>query len=116
MTSSLARLATATATTKRNPAAVANKVGEPVDYLTVPFPIVPPVPDPADTDPRYRLNSMRQGWVSYVETSPARDIRKGDVLVALVDSIETQYRVTETHPWPILITWTELKLEKVLQT
>lgn len=113
--SSLSALATATATTKRNPAAVGNKVGVPVDNITVPFPIIPPVPDPADNDPRLRLQSVRQGWVAYTEND-GKDIRKGDVLLALVDNIETQYKVTDTHPYPILIAWIELKLEKVVQT
>lgn len=109
MTSSLARLATATATTKRNPVAVGGKVTDPVAHLTTPFAIIPPVPDPANNDPRLRLQSMRQSWVCY--TADAPDIRKGDLLT----TGGVEYRVVEAHPWPILVEWTEIKLEKVLQ-
>lgn len=106
--SSFANLATSTATTKRNPAAVGGKVGAAVGQITTPFAIIPPVPDPADNNPQLRLNSMRQGWVCYYEGT--QDIRKGDILT----TGGTDYRVDEVHPWPILIEWTEVKLEKVL--
>lgn len=109
MTSSLSHLATATATTKRNPAAVGNKVGDPVAHLSA-FDIIPPVPNPADNDPVLRLQSVRQTWLSYTEGAP--DIRKGDELT----TGGVAYRVKDFHPWPILIEWSEIVLEKVLQS
>lgn len=106
MTASFARMATATASTKRNPAAVGGKRGAPVAHLAS-LDILPLMPVSAQIADYYRLNSPRESYVTY--TAGAVDVLEGDVMtVAAVD-----YRVEAASPWPGDNAYTEIILLRV---
>lgn len=119
-TSSLSSLARATATTKRSPAPVSGKITEPVAQITVPFPIIPPVPYQGDIAEKLKVKSIRQQWVTYTENDPQRNIRKGDVLTATVQTsagpVSTDYLVTDAHPYQILIQWSEIIMDLIVRS
>lgn len=79
---SFARLATATASTKRNPAPVAGKIGAAVTHLTG-LKVVPPLPVSAETAGRFGLNSPRESKVTYIDAlgDVLPDVREGDQLI-----------------------------------
>lgn len=109
MTASFARLATATASTKRNPAAAGGKVGVPVAKLAS-INIVPPMPVSSEIAAYYRLQSPREAFVSYTEGTP--DLLEGDILTTgAVD-----YRVVAAGLWPANQSYTEIVIQQVKGT
>lgn len=90
---SFARMASTTATTKRNPAKSSSKIGVPVSNLTA-FAILPPMPVSQQISEYYRLESPRESYVTY--TQAATDVLEGDVLT----TGGLSYRVIAAAPWP----------------
>jgi hypothetical protein len=104
---SFARMATVTASTKRNPAQVAGKTGAASAYLAG-LKILPLMPVSKEIEERYQLKSPRLSYVTYIQGAP--DIVNGDVLrVATVD-----YKVIGAPPWPTDNSFLELVVEKVI--
>lgn len=75
---SFAAMATVTASTKRNPAAVDGKIGEPETYLTA-LNIVPLMPISPEVAETLALSSPREAKSTFVESTI--DIVEGDRLV-----------------------------------
>jgi hypothetical protein len=92
MTTAFAKLATVTASTKRNPASVAGKVGQAVTYL-VGLQILPIMPTDEETRLMYKIQSPRVTYVTYVEQSI--DIKNGDILVVGAAS----YKIVGVGKW-----------------
>ncbi len=107
---SFARLATATASTKRNPAAVGGKVGSPVANLTG-LKIVPPLPVSSEVAGRFQINSPRESKVTYIDAiaDVLPDVREGDQLI--VGS--TTYLVQAASEWPGTVSVLEVILSEV---
>jgi hypothetical protein len=99
-------MASATATTSRNPAAVSGKVGTPEGYLSS-LAILPLMPVTPDIVEKYRLNSPRETFVTYVQDQP--DILEGDLLT--VSSVD--YRVRAVGEWPTDRDYLEIIVERV---
>lgn len=93
MSAAFARIATATATTKRNPAPVAGKVGAAVAYLAG-LAVTPVMPVSKQIIEMYRLNSPRETYVTYADGSP--DVVEGDEMT--IDGVT--YFVRGAQPWP----------------
>lgn len=107
MTASFIRMASVTASTKRNPAPSSGKVGTTVTNLTG-LKILPLMPVSKEIVERYQLKSPRLNFVTYIEGSP--DIASGDALV--VGSEE--YKIVGCPPWPSDRAFLELVVEKVV--
>jgi len=105
-----ARLATAMANTKRNPAPVAGKIGAAVTHLTD-LHIVPPLPVSAEVAGRFGINSPRENKVTYLDTIEGvlPDVREGDQMV--IGS--TTYLVQAAGEWPGSISVLEVILSEV---
>lgn len=102
---SFTRMATVTASTKRN--AAGTKITGPVAKLTA-LSILPLMPLDNEIIERYRLESPRAPFVTYTQGAP--DIIKGDVLtVSAVD-----YQVLGAGPWPTDRSYIEIVVDKVL--
>lgn len=107
---SFARLATSTASTKRNPTPVGGKVGSPVTYLTG-LKIVPPLPVSSEVAGRFQINSPRESKVTYIDAIAGvlPDVREGDQLI--IGS--TTYHVQAAGEWPGSASVLELILSEV---
>lgn len=104
MTASIDKLATATGTIKRNPAAVAGVVGPAVatgDTISV-LPVMPVDPDLTE---KYKLKSPRQSYVTYCSGAP--DLEVGDILTVG----GTDYTVRGVGPWSGSVNHYEIVLE-----
>jgi hypothetical protein len=100
-------MASATASTKRNPAASSGKVGAAVTKL-VGLKVTPVMPVGNEIVERYQLKSPRLTYVTYTQGSP--DIAQGDLLVIATD----EYKVIGAGPWPTDRAYYELVVEKVV--
>jgi hypothetical protein len=104
---SFTKMATVTASTKRNPAPVSGKTGAAAAKLTG-LKILPLMPVSKEIEERYQLKSPRLSYVTYTQGAP--DIINGDVLtVSAVD-----YKVIGAPPWPTDNSFLELVIEKVI--
>ncbi|HMN11833.1 MAG TPA: hypothetical protein PKD55_05855 [Bellilinea sp.] len=103
-----ARMASVTASTKRNPAAVAGKVGAPVSHLAS-LSILPVMPVTSQIVEMYRLQSPRESYVTYAEEA---DVLEGDTLTAA----GIEYRVRAVSPWPGAAGYLEIVIERVKGT
>jgi hypothetical protein len=106
---SFSYMANVTAYTKRNPAAVAGKVGAPVVNLAS-LRILPLMPTTPEILLRYRLESPREPYVTYTEGS--LDVAEGDTLVIGAD----EYRVKGVGNWPTDRSYLEIVVDKVKGT
>jgi hypothetical protein len=106
MSASFDRLASVTASTKRNPAAASGKVAVPATNLTDQK-ITPLMPVSKEIEERYMIKSPRKAFVTYISGAP--DIVESDVLV--VSSVE--HKVIAAQPWPTDNDYLELIVEKV---
>ena len=105
-TPSFTKLATVTASTKRNPDAVSGKVGAPEANLTS-LAIWPLMPVNAEIVNLYRLDSPRESFVTYAQGSP--DVLEGDVMTVS----STEYRVRSVGEWPCDEAYLEIILERI---
>ncbi len=107
---SFSKLATSTASTKRNPAPVNGKVGTPLTYLTG-LKIVPPLPVSSEVAGRFQINSPRESKVTYSDAiyGVLPDVREGDQLI--VGS--TTYLVQAVSEWPGSVSVLEVILSEV---
>ena len=94
------------ATTKRNPAAAAGKVGVPVTHLTS-LKIRPLIPAPPALLERYKLQSPRNIFTTAAEGTP--DVRIGDTLT----TGGVDYRIAVVAQWTGPVTHTRLIIEQV---
>ena len=92
MSDSFSSFASVTASTKRNPAAVAGKIGEPVENLTG-LQITPLMPLDPETAVTLPLGSPREAKQTFIDTIV--DIVEGDVLVV----VGTEYAVRSVAEW-----------------
>lgn len=106
---SFSGLTTVTASTKRNPAAVAGVVGVPVTKLTS-LSVLPPMPVSPQIVELYRLHSPRESFVTYADGAP--DVLEGDELTIST----TTYRVRAVGEWPTDRAFVEIVLERVKGT
>jgi len=104
---SFARMASITASTKRNPAIASGKVAVPAAYLSG-LSILPLMPVSGEISERYELKSPRLNSVTYIQGAP--DITQSDVLV--IGSVD--YKVVGVEPWPTDRNFLELVVEKVI--
>jgi hypothetical protein len=100
---------TATASTKRNPAATGGKIAEPAPYLESVTLAFAPLPASLRTMETYRLESPRKSFETGLMGTV--DIREGDVLVYG----GREYRVVAANPIA-LVDYTSLVLELVKGT
>lgn len=84
-----------TASTKRNPAAVAGKIGAPVAKLTG-LAIAELRPVSAEIAEYYRLRSPREAFLTFALNSP--DVLEGDILT--VNSVEYEVQAVAAYPTP----------------
>lgn len=97
---------TVTASTKRNPAAVAGKVTSAVTNLASVTLVYAPYPADPDTVERYKLKSPRKTYVTDIMDDV--DILEGDILVYGSD----EYKVVVMLKWTDPVEHTKLLVEK----
>jgi hypothetical protein len=101
-----ARMASVTASTKRNPAVVLGKVGAATTKLAT-LKVLPLMPTNPELLLRYRLETLREPYVTYAQGS--LDILPGDLLV--IGAVE--YPVRGVGPWPSDRSFLEIVVDKV---
>lgn len=91
---SFARMATVTASTKRNPGVIGKQQGEPVTYIAS---LACTPLDPVDPEVRQTLGLGTPHLVLETFCDGSLDIREGDTLV--VDGVDYPVRAAEVWAW-----------------
>ena len=98
------KLASVSASTKRNPAPVGGKIGSPTTNLTG-LSVLSPMPVTPEIKEIYEIKSPRETFVTYIEGSP--DIVEGDILVIS----STEYHIKAVGGWKASPAFLELIIE-----
>jgi len=105
-TPSFAKLATTSASTKRNPAISGGKIGAPVANLTG-LSIVPLAPVSGEYVEKYKLESPRRSYVTYIEGS--QDISVKDLLTIS----GSDYEILAVSPFTDPFLYQEILVEEI---
>ena len=92
-TASMARFCSTTASTKRSPAAVSGKIGEPETEISR-LSISPLMPLDPELQIKYEIRSPRVAYQTFTDGSP--DVEMGDILVVS----GTEYPIRAVAKWP----------------